>query len=239
MPIPPETTPEIREAMDRRRFLAGAAAGTVIAVLGGFYAFRDDPETKQARAEKLPDGRGRLPPGQRLVRSLRPMGGTPGDPDPANFSLRVHGTVETPQELSFKDLLSMTQVEQTCDVHCVTSWSVLDSEWTGVRVAELAKRAGVQKEARFVIFESAGGYTTNVTIADALKPTTLVAYRLFGDPLPLPNGPPVRALVPHRYFWKSAKWLTGVRFSEVDEPGYWEVRGYHNRADPWKEERYG
>ncbi|HEU4752505.1 MAG TPA: molybdopterin-dependent oxidoreductase, partial [Armatimonadota bacterium] len=136
-------------------------------------------------------------------------------------------------------LLAMTQVEQTCDVHCVTGWSLLDGVWRGVRVKELAERAGVKESARHVIFEAAHGYTSNVPLEEALRPTVLVAYRFGGDPLLQPHGAPVRALVPHLYFWKSAKWLTGIRFSAQDEPGYWEVRGYHNHGDPWKEERYG
>jgi DMSO/TMAO reductase YedYZ molybdopterin-dependent catalytic subunit len=228
-------------ATDRRRFLMGAAAAAGALVMGGRYVLRggDDAKTQVARAQKLPDGRGRLPPAQRLIAELRPMGGIPGDPNPAAFRLRLHGAVKREQEIPFAELLAMEQVDQTCDVHCVTGWSVLDSHWTGVRVADLAERAGVRSEARFVIFESAGGYTANIPLKDALKPTVLVAYRLEGDPLPLPNGPPARALVPHLYFWKSAKWLTGIRFQEVDEPGYWETRGYHNHGDPWKEERYG
>jgi DMSO/TMAO reductase YedYZ molybdopterin-dependent catalytic subunit len=122
-------------------------------------------------------------------------------------------------------------------VHCVTKWSVLGSQWTGVRVSELAGRA--RPEARFVIFEAAAGYTSNVDLAEAMKPNVLVAHRYDGRPLPRPNGPPVRALVPDRYFWKSAKWLTGIRLATADEPGYWETRGYHNHADPWREERNG
>jgi DMSO/TMAO reductase YedYZ molybdopterin-dependent catalytic subunit len=167
------------------------------------------------------------------------MGGDPGDPDPGNWRLRVHGEVSTPLEIDYAELLRLPQVEQTCDVHCVTKWSVLGSHWTGVQVAHLAKLAGVKETASHAIFEAAQGYTTNVLIEEALHPTSLVAHRLEGNPLPLPNGPPVRALVPQLYFWKSAKWLTGIRFSAADEPGYWEVRGYHNHADPWKEERYG
>jgi DMSO/TMAO reductase YedYZ molybdopterin-dependent catalytic subunit len=108
-----------------------------------------------------------------------------------------------------------------------------------VQVAHLADLAGVKDSARYVIFEAAQGYTTNVPLEDALLPTVLVAHELDGDPLPEPNGPPARALVPHLYFWKSAKWLTGIRFSRVDEPGFWETRGYHNYADPWREQRYG
>ena len=121
----------------------------------------------------------------------------------------------------------------------MTGWSLLGSLWKGVSVATLAERAGVKGEARHVIFEAAHGFTANVPLAEATAPGVLVTYRVNGKPLSRAHGAPVRALVPDLYFWKSAKWLTGVRFVAKDEPGYWEVRGYHNHADPWREERYG
>lgn len=167
------------------------------------------------------------------------MGGEPGDPSPGAFRLRVHGLVERELQLDFAGLLALPQVTLALDVHCVTGWSVLGAEWTGVRLADLAARAGVKPEARHVVFEAAKGYTTNVRLAEALRPDALVAHRLGGAPLGRANGAPVRGVVPGLYFWKSAKWLTGVRFVARDEPGYWETRGYHNHADPWREERYG
>jgi len=230
--------PELNQSFERRRFLKLAAAGTVFAALGGgtyVVAAADDPRAKQLRA----DGRVRLPPGQRIIDALKPMGGDPGDPNPASFRLRVHGEVDSPLDIDFAALLAMPQMEQTCDVHCVTGWTVLDSKWTGVQVAHLAKLATVRDSARYVVFEAANGYTANVRRAEALAPTTLVAHKLGGNAIPRPNGPPVRSLVPDLYFWKSAKWLTGIRFVTSDKPGYWETRGYHNHADPWKEERYG
>ena len=233
-----ELSNDVREAMERRRFLKTAAAGTAFIALGGaswVLASPDDPRAKQARQ----DGRPRLPPGQRLLTALKPMGGEPGDPSPGAFRLRVYGEVESPLDLDFAALLALPQVEQTCDVHCVTGWTVLDSHWTGVRVAELAKLARVRDSARYVIFEAAHGYTANVRRSDALAPNVLVAHKYEGGPIPRPNGPPVRALVPDLYFWKSAKWLTGIRFVNADVPGYWETRGYHNHADPWTEERSG
>ena len=108
----------------------------------------------------------------------------------------------------------------------------------GVRVVDLAERAKLKKSVRYVIFEAAHGYTSNISLRDALKPTVMVAHQLNGAPLPRAHGAPVRAIAPEFYFWKSAKWLTGIRFSNHDEPGYWETRGYSNHADPWKEERY-
>src|SRR6185436_10078232 len=189
----------------------------------------DDNLEREARAQKRPDGRPRLPPGQRLIRSLRPMGGIPYEGTNTDWRLRVHGEVERELTLDFQQLLKLPQTEQLADVHCVTAWTVLDAKWLGVRVAELAKMAGLKRTARHVIFEAYAGYTANVPIDEALQPNVLVTHQLDGNPLPRPNGPPVRALVPDLYFWKSAKWLKGIRFATADEPGYWEVRGYHNR----------
>lgn len=236
-------TPEVQRAMDRRRFIQQAGARVVIVALGGhLYGCQSGGDSVRSGDPfahgKRADGRPRLPPGQLTVQRLNQMGGREGDPKPANFHLRVHGEVKKPLELNYEELLKLPRTEQTCDVHCVTGWSLLGGEWSGVRIAELADAAGVKDSVRYVIFEAAYGYTSNVPLAEALKPESLVAYRHLGDPLGVPHGAPVRALVPDLYFWKSAKWLTGIRFSAEDEPGYWEVRGYNNHADPWKEERY-
>jgi DMSO/TMAO reductase YedYZ molybdopterin-dependent catalytic subunit len=224
----------------RRTFLHKLGAGAlVVAFGGGLYRLIGSDAERQARAQKRTDGRPRLPPGQRLISAMRPMGGVPGDPSPSAFRLRVHGEVEHELTLTFAELLALPQTEQLSDVHCVTAWSLFDARWKGVRLSELAKRAGVKASARHVIFEAAAGYTANVPLAEALAPDVLLAHQLDGRPLPMPHGPPVRALVPGLYFWKSAKWLTGVKFVSRDEPGFWETRGYHNHADPWAEERYG
>jgi DMSO/TMAO reductase YedYZ molybdopterin-dependent catalytic subunit len=215
------------------------SAGTVVAALGGgAYVFADESEERRARASLRPDGRSRLPPNQYLLKHLRPMGGDEGDPSPGAWRLAVHGEVENPFTVDFAELLAMPQVEQVCDVHCVTKWTVLDAHFTGVRVADLALRAKVKGTAHHVVFEAAHGYTSNVLLHEALAPNVLVAHRLEGTPLPRAHGAPVRALVPDLYFWKSAKWLTGIRFTAQDRPGYWETRGYSNHADPWKEERF-
>jgi DMSO/TMAO reductase YedYZ molybdopterin-dependent catalytic subunit len=222
---------------DRRRFIKSAAAGTTLTVLGGLYYF-SDTLTREARAQTRPDGRPRLPPGQRVIERLKPMGGQPGDPSVANYRLKIHGAVEHAYELTFADLLALPQINVMYDVHCVTGWSVLGAKWRGVTLLELATRAKVRDSARHVIFEAAHGYTANVPKKEALQPNVMVVHQLDDLPLPRTHGGPVRGLVPDLYFWKSAKWLTGIRFVERDEPGYWETRGYHNHADPWKEERY-
>src|SRR5262245_51176814 len=139
---------------DRRSFL-GAVAGTAVVILGGVrYVLADAEKTRQLANELRPDGRKRLPPEQYPLEKLRPMGGDEGDPSPSKFRLKIHGEVEKPFELDFAELLQMPQIEQICDVHCVTKWTVLGSRWTGVRVSDLAARAGLKQTARFVVFEA-------------------------------------------------------------------------------------
>ncbi|HLV19586.1 MAG TPA: molybdopterin-dependent oxidoreductase [Polyangiaceae bacterium] len=227
----------LERMMQRRRFVQLAGAGTVIVAFGGGLYVVAEP-SGEALAKGRDDGRPRVPPGQKVITALKPMGGQPGDPNPKNYRLKVHGEVERPFEVDYAELLKLPKVSQRSDVHCVTGWTVLDAAFEGVRVQHLAERAGLKRSARHVIFEAAHGYTANVPIAEALRPNVLVAYRLDRRPLPRTHGGPVRALVPDLYFWKSAKWLTGIRFVQRDAPGYWETRGYHNHADPWREERH-
>lgn len=234
-----ERYPALHRGWDRRQFVKSAAVGTALIALGGALArIAADDLSKQARAESRADGRSRLPPGQRALEALRPMGGEEGNGEVRSFKLKVHGLVKSPFEIDYAGLLKLPQVTKEADVHCVTGWSLIGGLWKGVPIATLAEKAGVKSEARFVIFEAAHGYTANVALKEATADTAMVTYRLNGKPLALQHGAPVRGLVPDLYFWKSAKWLTGVRFVKTDEPGYWETRGYSNHADPWKEERY-
>jgi DMSO/TMAO reductase YedYZ molybdopterin-dependent catalytic subunit len=223
---------------ERRRFIRLAASGTALAALGGLYVLSDEL-TREAQAQTRADGRPRLPPGQRVLKAWKPMGGEPGSPSLEHFRLQVHGDVEAPLSLSYAELLALPQVALSVDVHCVTGWSVLGAKVKGVLLSELAARAKVKPSARHVVFEGAHGYTSNVPLREALGPEVMVARELEGAALPRTHGGPLRAMVPHLYFWKSAKWLTGIRFVARDEPGYWETRGYHNHGDPWREERYG
>ena len=235
-----DTRAPARPGMSRRDLIKNAVAGTaIIALGGGLFQIVSDDLTREARAEKRADGRPRLPPGQRVIRQLKPMGGQPGEPSARSFRLRVHGLVARPMELTYDELLALPQIEQASDVHCVTGWSALGMRFLGVRVATLADKVGVKSSARHVIFEAAHGYTANVPLAEATAPNVLVTYRMNDRPFARQHGAPVRGLVPDLYFWKSAKWLTGIRFVSQDAPGYWEVRGYHNHADPWREERHG
>ena len=230
-------SPEIARILERRRFLKNAAAGTLLVALGGgsyVVAAADDPRAKTPR----PDGRPRLPPGQRIIDALKPIGGDPGDVNPANFHLHVHGEVENPVTLDFAKLLALPQTDLTCDVHCVTGWTMFDATWRGVQVAELAKLVRVKSTARYVIFEAANSYTANVRLSEALAPSVLVAHQHGGKSLSRPHGPPARALVPDLYFWKSAKWVRGITMQRSDRPGFWEQNGYHMYGDPWREQRY-
>jgi DMSO/TMAO reductase YedYZ molybdopterin-dependent catalytic subunit len=232
--------PELAQAWNRRQFIRSAAIGTAFMAAGGaLVRIAADDLTKQARAEKRGDGRPRLPPGQRVLQALRPMGGDEGDGDVKHFRLVVHGLCKTPFEVDYAGLLKLPTVQKEADVHCVTGWSMLGGQWKGVQLSTLAEKAGMTGEARHVILEAAHGYTANVPLKDAMADNAMVTYRLDGKPFPLQHGAPVRGLVPDLYFWKSSKWITGVRFVRDDKPGYWEVRGYHNHADPWREERYG
>ncbi|MBA4394759.1 MAG: molybdopterin-binding oxidoreductase [Desulfobacca sp.] len=224
--------------ISRRTFLA-AAGGTLIGIgLPGTFAKVFDFEQQALAAQTRPDGKPRIPPGQEAVKKIEDMGGIPGTATIDNLALQVKGEVGKPLILSYKDLLALDQVHLTCDVHCVTGWTLLDARWSGVRLSTIMHLAKVRKEANFVIFEAYGGYTANIPITEARREHVILAHSFFGRKLPKEHGGPLRALVPDRYFYKSAKWLEGIKFTAKDEPGYWERNGYSNSADPWKEERY-
>jgi len=224
--------------ISRRNFLA-AAGGTLVGIgLPGTFIKLPAAKQRALAADTRPDGRPRLPPGQLAVENIRAMGGTPGTATVANWRLRIHGEVENPTLISYQELLNLDQVHITCDIHCVTGWTLLDSEWSGVHLATIMESVGLQRSGAFIIFEAAGGYTSNVPISDIRKDNVILAHSFFGEKLPQENGAPVRAVIPDRYFYKSAKWLEAVKVTALDEPGFWEKLGYSNSADPWKEERY-
>ncbi|MGE0328098.1 MAG: molybdopterin-dependent oxidoreductase [Polyangiaceae bacterium] len=229
---------ELEKLLARRRFIKTAAVGTVITAFGGGLWTIVDDLIATANAKPRDDGRPRVPPGQRVISALKPMGGAEGSPLRSKFKLKIHGEVEHPFEVDFRGLLKLPQVTQKADVHCVTGWTVLDANWKGVRIKDLADKAKLKKTARYAIIEAAHGYTANVPIREALKDSCMVTYELDGDALAEAHGAPARGLIPDLYFWKSSKWITGIRFVKQDDPGYWETRGYHNRGNPWLEERY-
>lgn len=231
---------DVLKSMRRREFIRTAAVGTIFVGVGGaLLRLAADDLTKEARAEKRPDGRAVLPPGQRVIEYLRPMGGEEGDGEVKSFRLKVHGAVKKPFEVDYRGLLKLPQVTKSADVHCVTGWSMIGGTWKGVQIKALAELAELKDGVKHVILEAAHGFTANVPLDEATRDNALITYRLNGKPFELRHGAPVRALIPDLYFWKSAKWITGVRFVTKDEPGYWETRGYHNHANPWLEERYG
>ncbi|MGA8302538.1 MAG: molybdopterin-dependent oxidoreductase [Thermoplasmata archaeon] len=181
-----------------------------------------------------------LPPGQILTKSWPVLhaGSVPAELNATNWTLSLHGEVAAPQTLSFSQLLALPQTDLTCDIHCVTSWSKVGMHWSGVAFSGLSALAAPKPGVRFVIMECEQGFTTSLPIEALDRPDVLVAHSVEGGPLAAEHGGPVRMLVPNRYFYKSAKWLRGLKFVSADEPGFWEVRGYSNIADPWAETRY-
>jgi len=184
--------------------------------------------------------RPQVPPGQ-IVTPRWPVlhaGSVPTDLIPSTWSLNLHGEVDGPQTLSFAQLLSLPQVDLTCDIHCVTSWSKLGMHWRGPSFRAVEALARPREGVRFVVMECEQGFTTSLPIEAMRDDDVLLAHTVEQAPLSAEHGGPVRMLVPQRYFYKSAKWLRGLRFVREDEPGFWEVRGYSNIADPWRETRY-
>jgi DMSO/TMAO reductase YedYZ molybdopterin-dependent catalytic subunit len=179
----------------------------------------------------------RLPPGQYYESGFPVLtaGPTPRI-DTGAWRFKVDGMVSAPTEWSWEEFNALEQENVPCDIHCVTKWSKLDTSFRGVPVDVLLEQA--QPQGAFAMAHSYGGYTTNHALADLTGGKAWVVTEHEGEPLPVEHGGPARLLVPHLYFWKSAKWVAGLRVMDHDEPGFWEANGYHNRGDPWKEERY-
>ena len=193
-----------------------------------------------AAGQPSADGRRRLPPGQRLTDGwpVLHFGEIPRiDLDTWEFT--IGGLVEREVTLSWDQFMAMPQARPTTDVHCVTTWSKFDNDWEGVRFRDLMALTAVRPEAKHVMFHCYGGYTTNVPLAELLGDDILLAHRHDGAPLAPEHGWPLRGMIPHLYFWKSAKWVRGIEFIAEDRPGFWEMYGYHMHGDPWTEERYG
>ena len=182
----------------------------------------------------------RVPPGQVVTHGFPVLhaGTVPYAVTPQTWTLNLHGEVAAPETLTFAGLLGLPQREVTVDIHCVTSWTKLGTRWRGVPFTALMARVRPTPAAQFVVFECEQGFTTSLPIAALQDDDVLIAHTYDGQPLPAEHGGPVRMLVPKRYFYKSAKWLRGLNFVPEDEPGFWEVRGYSNIADPWAETRY-
>lgn len=181
----------------------------------------------------------RLPPGQYFVRDFPVLhvGSVPAF-DPATWRFRISGEVEQPALLTWDQFTALPTKTVKTDIHCVTRWTKFDTTWEGVPFAEIVKLARPRPGVRFVVTHGANAYSANIPYAVAADDDVLFAYRYEGKPVEPVHGGPMRMFVPKRYFWKSTKWCDGVEFCYEDKPGFWELRGYNNDADPWKEERY-
>jgi DMSO/TMAO reductase YedYZ molybdopterin-dependent catalytic subunit len=182
----------------------------------------------------------RLPPGQVLTKKW-PVLHYSHVPkvDLATWRFRIWGAVERPLELSWAEIISQPRADVLCDIHCVTTWSRFDNRFAGPAVSPLLAPARPLASASHVMVHALPDYTTNLPLSDLDRPENLLATHHDGEPLNPEHGGPIRLLVPHLYFWKSAKWVTGFELLEEDWPGFWEENGYHMRGDPWAEERYG
>jgi DMSO/TMAO reductase YedYZ molybdopterin-dependent catalytic subunit len=190
---------------------------------------------------RLPEGdqKSRLPPGQYLTRDFPVLSAGPTPHVPLDrWSFTIEGLVREPVSWTWEQFGALPARDWTVDISCVTKWTKLDTQWTGVSVDTLLEHVEIDTAARFVIAYSVGGYTTNLPLTDVINGQAFVAYNYDGAPLDPTHGGPARLVVPHLYFWKSAKWVSGLRLTAEDEPGFWESLGYHNRGDPWREERY-
>ncbi len=191
----------------------------------GFTGRRRDPELA-----------GRVPPGQYVTDDFPVLSAGPTPHTPLDqWTFTIEGGAE-PVSWTWEEFLALPSETPTVDIHCVTKWSKLDTTWEGVSVDALLER--VEHDAAYIVAFSDGGYTTNLPIDDLTGGKAWVAFRFDGEPLEPEHGGPARLLVPHLYFWKSAKWVRGLRLQDEDEPGFWETDGFHMRGDPWQEQRY-
>ena len=180
----------------------------------------------------------RLPPGQYDTGKSWPVLNAEVTPDlaTAKWTFRIEGLVETPTTWTWDEIHALPQSTYNGDIHCVTTWSKFGMSFTGVSVDTLLDIAHPLPSASHVLAFSHTGYTTNLPLADVTGGQAWIAWEVDGAPLPVQHGGPARLLVPHLYFWKSAKWAAGLRVLDHDEPGFWERNGYHNRGDPWLEQ---
>jgi DMSO/TMAO reductase YedYZ molybdopterin-dependent catalytic subunit len=196
------------------------------------------PISRGFRGRRRPDADTRpLPPGQYLTRDFPVLSAGPTPRTPLDgWSLTVDGAVDEARSWDWDAFQALPTETFTVDIHCVTKWSKLDTTWTGVSLDTLLE--GLTTEAEHVVAWSDGDYTTNLPLEDLMGGKAWVVHTYDGEPLDPEHGGPARLLVPHLYFWKSAKWIRGLTLTVQDEPGFWESVGYHNYGDPWREQRY-
>ena len=181
----------------------------------------------------------RVPAGQTEVKNfpILDLGILP-DVNKSNWQLRVYGLVENEIKLDWDAYQALPQTEDVSDFHCVTRWTRLDMDWIGVKARDILMQAGPLENAKYVTLHGYDGYTTNLPLEALLDDDVLIAHSALGYPLTTAHGGPVRMIVPKRYAWKGAKWLKAIELHAEDRLGFWEVRGYHNEADPFKEQRF-
>src|SRR3954471_16500137 len=195
------------------------------------------PFSRGFRGRRVGVDPARVPPGQYVTRDFPVLSAGPTPHTPLDeWSLTITGAVEEPVSWPWEEFVALPRETVTVDIHCVTKWSKLDTTWTGVSIDTLLE--GVDTDAGYVTAWCDGGYTTNLPLEDLTGGRAWIACEYGGEPLEPEHGGPARLLVPHLYFWKSAKWVRGLELRDHDEPGFWEVYGYHNYGDPWKEQRY-
>jgi DMSO/TMAO reductase YedYZ molybdopterin-dependent catalytic subunit len=189
------------------------------------------------RRQADPEQEGRVPPGQYVTTDFPVLSAGPTPHRPLeSWSFSIAGEVDEPVQWTWDEFRALPSENITRDIHCVTKWSKLDTNWEGVSVDTLLD--GVNTSAEFVVAFSDGGYTTNLPLEDVTGGKAWVAFGYDDEPLEPEHGGPARLLVPHLYFWKSSKWVRGLQLRSDDEPGFWEGYGYHNYGDPWLEQRY-
>ena len=180
-----------------------------------------------------------VPPGQFVTEKFPVLTFGPAPKiDLVTWQFRVSGLVEKELTLTWEEFMSLEKVTLDAEFHCVTQWSRLQNTWEGVAFNEVMKLIKLKPEAKYVMAHCYGGYSTNLSLDVATEDDVLFAYKHDGEPLSRDHGGPLRLVVPKRYGWKSAKWVNGLEFMAEDEPGFWEIRGYHMQGDPWKEERF-
>ncbi len=195
-----------------------------------------DKETIRSPDTKRKD---RVPPGQEVTGKWPVLhDGKVSNIDTYGWTFTISGMVERKRNISYQDFMSLPRVKVFSDIHCVTGWSKLNNLWEGVSTRVVGELSRILPEARFVIVHAARGFTTNLSLDDFFASDVLFAIKHNNKVLSPQHGYPVRLVVPRLYFWKSAKWVVGVQFTEEDRKGFWESRGYHNHGDPWKQERY-
>lgn len=189
---------------------------------------------------KSQDTSDRVPPGQTVTSGWPVLhhGSVPHYKDMSKWDLRLFGLVEQEATMSYEQLMALPRTEYKNDIHCVTTWSKLDNTWEGVSVSVVMEKVKLKPEAKYVMLHAEHGWTTNLPIEDFLAETSFLGIKHNGEALTPEHGYPVRMVVPHLYFWKSAKWLRGIEFIKKDKPGFWERNGYHMYGNPWKSQRY-